>query len=69
MHEINLKHIGSNFEEFLQDEGLLEETAAIANKRVLSWQVSQAMKEQNLTKTAMAIKIYTSKASLNQSPT
>ena len=34
MHEINLKHIGSNFEEFLQDEGLLEETAAIANKRV-----------------------------------
>ena len=32
------QHLGSNFEDFLQEEGLLEETTAIATKRVLAWQ-------------------------------
>lgn len=57
MHDFNQQHIGSNFEDFLQEEGILEETTAIAIKRVLSWQIAQAMKEQNLTKTAMVNKI------------
>ncbi|MBK1782076.1 hypothetical protein JHL22_12720 [Advenella sp. WQ 585] len=41
----------------MQEEGIFEETTAIAIKRVLSWQIAQAMKEQNLTKTAMVNKI------------
>ena len=32
------QHLGSNFEDLLQEEGLLEETTAIATKRVLAWQ-------------------------------
>ncbi len=66
MHDFNQQHIGSNFEDFLQEEGIFEETTAIAIKRVLSWQIAQALKEQNLTKTAMANKMHTNRASLNR---
>ena len=60
------QHIGSNFDDFLQEEGILEEVNAVAVKRVLAWQIAQAMKEQNLTKTALAEKMHTSRASLNR---
>jgi len=60
------QHIGSNFDDFLQEESILEEVNAVAVKRVLAWQIAQAMKEQNLTKTALAEKMHTSRASLNR---
>jgi len=60
------KHIGSNFDEFLAEEGILDEVTAIAVKRVLAWQISQEMKRQKLTKTVMAEKMHTSRASLNR---
>lgn len=60
------QHIGSSFNDFLQEEGILEEVNAVAVKRVLAWQIAQAMKEQNLTKTALAEKMHTSRASLNR---
>lgn len=60
------QHIGSSFDDFLQDEGIFEEVNAVAVKRVLAWQIAQAMKEQNLTKTALAEKMHTSRASLNR---
>ena len=40
----NKGHIGSTFEDFLKDEGNYEETSANAVKRVLAWQLEQAMK-------------------------
>jgi uncharacterized protein YaaW (UPF0174 family) len=42
------KHIGSSFEDFLKEEGILEETITQAVKRVLSWQISQSMKDKVL---------------------
>ena len=66
MHDFNPQHLGSSFDDFLQEEGILEEVTAIAVKRVLAWQIAQAMKEQHLTKTAMAQKMHTSRASLNR---
>lgn len=56
MNNFNNEHVGSNFDDFLQEEGLLEEATAIAIKRVLAWQIAEAMKAQKLTKTAMAAK-------------
>ncbi len=50
------QHIGSSFDDFLQEEGIFEEVNAVAVKRVLAWQIAQAMKAQNLTKTALAEK-------------
>lgn len=38
------KHIGSSFDDFLESEGLLEESASVAVKRVIAWQVAEAMK-------------------------
>lgn len=60
------KHVGSNFDKFLEDEAMLEEVTALAVKRVIAWQIEQEMKARNLTKTAMAEKMHTSRASLNR---
>jgi hypothetical protein len=51
---MNDKHVGSDFDDFLREEGLLEEVEAVAAKRVLAFQISEAMKEQELSKSAMA---------------
>jgi hypothetical protein len=45
------KNIGSNFE-----EGLLDEAAAVAVKRVIAWQIAEEMKGQNMTKNGLGKK-------------
>ncbi len=60
------EHIGSDFDDFLEEEGLLAEAEAVAVKRVLACQIEQTMKQENLTKTAMARKLRTSRAALNR---
>jgi len=60
------KHIGSNFDDFLAEEAMLEEATATAVKRVIAWQIEQEMKAQKLTKTALASKMKTSRAALNR---
>lgn len=61
-----MKHVGSDFDEFLAEEGLLEEVEAVAAKRVLAYQISEAMKEQELSKSAMARRMGTSRSSLDR---
>jgi len=60
------KHVGSSFDDFLVEEGRLEEATAIAMKRVIAWQIAQEMKAQKLSKTAMAERMHTSRAALNR---
>lgn len=60
------KHIGSSFDDFLAEGTALEETTAVAIKRVVAWQIAQEMKAQHLTKTALAEKMHTSRAALNR---
>lgn len=43
-------HIGSDFDDFLSEQGLAEEVSAAALKRVIAWQITQAMKEQHVSK-------------------
>jgi antitoxin HicB len=45
---------------------MLEEVTAVAVKRVIAWQIEQEMTAQRITKTAMAKKMRTSRASLNR---
>ena len=59
-------HRGSSFDDFLKEEGLLEEVTATAMKRVLAWQIAQAMKKQRVTKSAMAKRMRTSRAALDR---
>jgi DNA-binding Xre family transcriptional regulator len=60
------KNIGSSFDDFLQEESLLESSTAVALKRVIAWQIDQEMKAQKLTKTELAKRIHTSRAALDR---
>jgi DNA-binding Xre family transcriptional regulator len=60
------KYIGSSFDDFLEQCGILEEVNATAMKRAIAWQIQEAMKAQHLTKTAMAARMGTSRAALNR---
>lgn len=59
-------HSGSTFDSFLEDEGIREEVEAVATKRVLAWQLEQAMRQQQKTKQAMARQIRTSRSQLDR---
>ncbi len=59
-------HIGSRFEDWLKDEGIYEEATSSAIKKVVAWQIQQAMQEQNLTRTEMARRMETSRVQLNR---
>ncbi|MBE7549885.1 MAG: XRE family transcriptional regulator [Anaerolineales bacterium] len=60
------EYLGSNFDEFLAEEGLLAEAEAVAIKRVIAYQIAELMREKNLTKTAMAERMETSRAALER---
>jgi len=57
-------YIGSSLDDLLEEDGALVEINAIALKRVLAWQIEQAMVEKKLTKTKMANEMKTGRASL-----
>jgi antitoxin HicB len=62
---MNKSNIGRSFDDFLEEEALLDEATAIAVKRFIAWQIAEEMKAQKLTKTSMAKKMHTSRAALN----
>ncbi len=60
------RHLGSSFDEFLRTEGLYEEVTALAWKRVLSWEVTEAMKKEGISKSEMAKRMGTSRSQLER---
>jgi uncharacterized protein YaaW (UPF0174 family) len=60
------KHVGSEFDNFLKDEGLLAEAEATAIKRVLAFQIQKEMEERKLSKSALAQLMNTSRSSLDR---
>jgi hypothetical protein len=48
------EHLGSDFDDFLGEEGLLEEAATVAAKRVIAFQIGRVITERDLSKRAMA---------------
>ena len=59
-------HRGSSFDDFLKDEGVYEETQACAIKRVLAWQLQQAMEQEGLSKNQMAKRMKPSRSQLDR---
>lgn len=55
------KHLGTDFDAFLAEEHLLEEVTAAALKRVVAWQISELMKAQHVSKSALAQRMQTSR--------
>lgn len=59
-------HLGSNFDDFLQKEGLLAEVEAAAIKRVLAFQIQKEMEARQISKSALAKLMNTSRSSLDR---
>lgn len=60
------KHLGSSFENFLTEDGSANEINAIAIKRVIAWQLAEAMKSKQLTKNQLAREMSTSRSQLDR---
>ncbi len=60
------KYVGSDFDDFLEEEGLLVETEAIALKNVFAWEIKKALKERHLTKVQAAKRMKTSRAAFDR---
>lgn len=63
---MNNQYIGSDFDVFLAEENLLAEVEATAIKKVIAYQIEQAMIQRGLSKIEMAEKMKTSSSSLDQ---
>jgi predicted XRE-type DNA-binding protein len=50
----------------LKEESAYEETNAVAIKRVLAWQLEEAMRKQNMSKNEMAKRMHTSRSQLDR---
>jgi len=60
------KFTGSNFNDFLEEEDILEEASAKAHKRLLALQLADIMKEKSITKSSLAKKLETSRSQLDR---
>jgi DNA-binding phage protein len=60
------RNVGSNFDDFLEEEGLLEEVTAVAVKRYIAYQLAEKMDDTNLSKAEMARRMETSRSALDR---
>ncbi len=60
------KHIGSKFDDFLENEGLLEEATSVAAKRVFVFQLEKEMKKQKVDKSEFAERLQTSRSAVDR---
>ncbi len=58
--------IGSSFDDFLKDEGVYNEVETVAVKRVIAWQLEEAMKARRMSKLQMARRMKTSRSQLDR---
>ena len=59
-------NLGSSFDDFLEEEGILEKAKAVAVKRYIAYQLAQKMLEKNLSKSEMARLMETSRSALDR---
>lgn len=60
------EHLGSEFDDFLREENLLEASEATATKRMIAFQIAKEMKRRRLTKSEMASLMRTSRPALER---
>ena len=58
--------VGSSFDSFLAEEGILQECEEQAVKQILADQIRAAMEKDRLTKAAMAVRMQTSRRALDR---
>jgi antitoxin HicB len=60
------KHMGSSVDDFLKEEGIFEQTQALAVKEVVAWQLAKAMKKRKILKNRMATLLKTSRSQVDR---
>ena len=60
------KHMGSSIDDFLKEEGILEEAQVQAIKEVVAWQFAEAMKKKKISKARMATLLKTSRTQVDR---
>jgi antitoxin HicB len=60
------KRMGSSIDDFMKEEGILEETQAQAIKEVVAWQLAEAMKRKKISKSRMATMLKTSRSQVDR---
>jgi len=63
---IDEKYLGSSLDDFLKEEGILDEAELYAAKARLAYEIQQLMRQQNLSKTTMAQRMQTSRAAVDR---
>ena len=58
--------MGSSFDEFLQEEGMLAQAEAVAIKRVIAFQLEETMTKEHISKTEMGKRMNTSRSAINR---
>lgn len=58
--------IGSSFDSFLEENDMRQDVESLAQKRVLTWQIEQAMEESGISKSEMARRMDTSRTQVNR---
>lgn len=62
----NKKYIGSNFDDFLEEEGFLQESEAIAIKRVIAYALEKKMIEDKISVNRLAKELSTSRTAISR---
>src|SRR2546425_2605765 len=60
------EHVGSDFDDFLKQDGLLAECEAGALKRVVAWQIEREMKRRKISRAKLASRMKTNRATLDR---
>jgi antitoxin HicB len=61
-----MRHIGSKFEDFLAEDGILEECRASAIKFKIARELEKAMSQRNITKAEIAKRLKTSRTGVDR---
>jgi DNA-binding Xre family transcriptional regulator len=60
------RNVGSDFDTFLKEEGLLDEVTAVAVKRYIAYRLIEKMSQAKLSKSEMAKRMETSRSALDR---
>lgn len=66
MSAVDRQHVGSEFDDFLRDEGFFEDAEAVAAKRVIAFQIASEMKRGHITKAELARRMKTSRPAVDR---
>ncbi|NLV72594.1 MAG: XRE family transcriptional regulator [Actinobacteria bacterium] len=60
------KHIGSDFDDFLREEGILDDAEAVATKRVIAFQIAREMERADISQSELARRMNTSRSAVER---